>query len=225
VSYRRSLPTRFAVSNKSPIAAFSRYLSALTLYAFSTIVPHNSLSLCYHFGNMSYNVSDNRPRSSSNKYIPENYNYYGSSPGSPSRNGPSYLSPEQPQSRPFTPPSPAQYNASPNYRLPAEQMRPANPDVQAVQHAEGYGRRSESRERRPSHTSMHSRHSHQSHRSSRPVDERPTHERQGSHRSHRSSHSHNSSHHRKSGDQRYRTESEREEYINELKRIDSTRPT
>ncbi|SMR48937.1 unnamed protein product [Zymoseptoria tritici ST99CH_1A5] len=140
----------------------------------------------------SYDTRDIRPRSSSNRYIPDDY--INGNPASPRRNSPSFLMPEDQQSRPYRPPSPVQYSSSPSYKVPIDQLRPPNPDVQAVQS------------------------------NSRPVDERPSHDRRASNASHRSSRSHVSQY-RRSNDEPYRTESEREEYIKQLKRTESTRPT
>ncbi|SMQ49120.1 unnamed protein product [Zymoseptoria tritici ST99CH_3D7] len=114
----------------------------------------------------SYDTRDIRPRSSSNRYIPDDY--INGNPASPRRNSPSFLMPEDQQSRPYRPPSPVQYSSSPSYKVPIDQLRPPNPDVQAVHHVSQY---------------------------------------------------------RRSNDEPYRTESEREEYIKQLKRTESTRPT
>jgi hypothetical protein len=83
-------------------------------------------------------------------------------------------------------------------------------------------RRSSSSKYIPEDSYHHSRRSIQSGRLDR---ERPGHERQSSHRSHHSSSSGRGLHHRKSEDVPYRTEKERQEYIKQLKRIDSRRPT
>lgn len=183
-----------------------------------------------------YPSTNYRPGSSSSKYIPEDYD-------APTRlpqvdgDRQTHLTPPPRHSasmdRPYTPPNPEQYSASPSYRAPLYD-RPANPDVQAIQEAAGYGsgrRRSSgsrSRSRAPSNVSTRSHHSHHSHYS-RPSQDarRASHDSHRSHRSHHSpaARSHHSSGHKRSGEEPYRTESERQEYIKGLKRINSTRPT
>lgn len=181
-----------------------------------------------------YPSTNYRPGSGSSRYIPDGYDAPTSMPQIDGDKK-SHLTPpprhsassDFQSSRPYTPPNPEQYSASPSYRAPLDD-RPANPDVQAIQAAAGYGttrpRSSSDRSRRPSHTSGHSHRSHHSHDEVR----RPSHESHHSHRSHHSSAGrshHSSSAHGKAREEPYRTESEREEYIKELKRINSKRPT
>lgn len=172
----------------------------------------------------SYTPNNYDHGTSSSRYIPPGYNTSNDQPHTDGDRQ-SHLTPpprhsESSSSRPYTPPNPEQYNANPSYRAPLED-RPANPDVQAVQAAAGYSgggrpRSGSSRSRAMSHASHGSRPSHDG--------RRPSHQSHHSHRSHHSSaaKSHHSSRHE---EEPYRTESEREEYIKGLKRINSKRPT
>jgi hypothetical protein len=191
-------------------------------------------STIVHFKKMTTHT----PGTGSSRYIPQGYDSHNGLPHTdgdkqahlapPSRHG---ATPEYDSSRPYTPPSPEQYDAHPSYRAPLDD-RPANPNVQAVQASAGYGggrpRSASNRSEAPSHHSHRSHHHHHAHDDGR----RPSHGsyRSGSHRSHKSHHStaaksHHSSGHSKSGEEPYRTESERQEYIKGLKKINSNRPT